>query len=452
MRLEREKFLREQEEFKRQQQQQQQHHQQQLQKQQQITNNTSQPMRSQPNNFNNSYSDNNSFTPRSNNTSSNNLPKWPPVNTNYSNNATVQKKSNNNSNYQNQQITRARGFSKEEMLSPSRPQSGQSATYKDRREWSSPSGDRYQHQQQQQRQQQSPPKQQPIHQKQQHLQIPQQYHHPRRTASPVGERGRSPQAIKKNSQFQGLTDHWLVEEAERRRLAETEGRLHSPNSQPSMSSSAKVGPIQPHAELPNRWRGGNAHASQQPSASMPAAIRQTLLLKTANSRGSNGPSDGDLAPPPPLHDPYHLSPSSNSSSRSPSRSPSGHRSVSPPGNRSPNYSHHSPSHHYQQERHSQQLQQQPQQPQQQQHYRQQIHHNFPQQAQAYRHHQSPSPYRAPQYYDQTGNSYNSDPPRHSIPPYKAPSPASMVPPTGGENGLPVSGTQLCSYCGQELGM
>ena len=493
LRLERERFLKEQEEFKRlkeqqhqQQQQQQQHPQPQQQWRSQPISSGSKPIgnsvsshltpRAQPNSINNSYSDNSSFTPRSNNTSSNALPKWPPVNTNYSNSTAATKPSNNNSyngssGNQNQPVIRARGFSREEMLSPSKAHVQQSLSHNDRREWSSPSRDGYQQRQQQYSQQQQPQQQQ-IHQKhQQHPQSQQQYPHSRQNASPSGERGRSPPSTKRGSQFPVLGDHWLVEEAERRRLAESEGRLHSPNSHPSSSSSVVTGPIQPHPELPNRWRGNKPDQPQQPSGSMPAAIRQTLLLKTANVRGGNGPNDGDvmlpppppdpyygdLAPPPPPHHPYHLSPSSGSPSRSPSRSPSGHRSVSPPGNRSPNYihPHHHPhqNNHHNQQSHQQQLQQQPQQPQQQQQYRQQIQRQpSPQPPHNYSQHQAPSPYRSPQYHDQPGKQYNDVPPRQVIPPQKT-SPPSQPPPHmgGGQNGLPVSGTQLCSYCDNKLG-
>nr|KAI8757072.1 calponin homology domain-containing protein [Biomphalaria glabrata] len=78
---------------------------------------------------------------------------------------------------------------------------------------------------------------------------------------------------KKRHTFSAFGEHWLIEEAERRRLAESSSKL--PTTKTSVHSSNFSGPIKPAND--NRWRG---------DTSMPQAIRQTLLQKTSGLRGS----------------------------------------------------------------------------------------------------------------------------------------------------------------------
>ncbi|KAH9488182.1 hypothetical protein Btru_064868 [Bulinus truncatus] len=121
---------------------------------------------------------------------------------------------------------------------------------------------------------------------------------------------------RKNKTF-SFGDHWLVEEAERRRLAESHNK--QPASKSSVHSSHFTGPIKPAND--NRWRGGSFDGNQ--ATSMPQAIRQTLLQKTSGMRGSTP----DLT---------FSSGSSRSSSRSPSfpsqddASHHSHMNVNPP--------------------------------------------------------------------------------------------------------------------------
>lgn len=102
---------------------------------------------------------------------------------------------------------------------------------------------------------------------------------------------------KPGSKFSLFTsgDHWLVQEAERRRIAESEAKLQpgrAANLRPSSS-----GPIKPSGDTSNRWRDQGGFANDQnhvsdrpkPSSSMPAVIRQTLLQKTAGVRSSSEP-------------------------------------------------------------------------------------------------------------------------------------------------------------------
>ncbi|PVD35016.1 hypothetical protein C0Q70_06297 [Pomacea canaliculata] len=99
-----------------------------------------------------------------------------------------------------------------------------------------------------------------------------------------GDRGQQPTASSHQSemyrkQFASPQDHWLVQEAERRRIHETSERQGASRSQHS-------GPIKPAMDrLDNRWR--DESLDQPASSSMPAQIRQTLLQKTAGARGSN---------------------------------------------------------------------------------------------------------------------------------------------------------------------
>ncbi|XP_046577711.1 LOW QUALITY PROTEIN: LIM and calponin homology domains-containing protein 1-like [Haliotis rubra] len=95
-------------------------------------------------------------------------------------------------------------------------------------------------------------------------------------------------------QYSTPQEHWLFEEAERRRLANQDPK--SQTRQPPQTQFS--GPIKPTTD--NRWRGEpsmerrqspilNTSFEPHPSeGSMPAAIRQTLLQKTAGARGSTG--------------------------------------------------------------------------------------------------------------------------------------------------------------------
>ncbi|XP_067663284.1 LIM domain only protein 7-like isoform X1 [Haliotis asinina] len=95
-------------------------------------------------------------------------------------------------------------------------------------------------------------------------------------------------------QYSTPQEHWLFEEAERRRLANQDPK--SQTRQPTQTQFS--GPIKPTTD--NRWRGEPSMERRQspnlntsfephhPDGSMPAAIRQTLLQKTAGARGSTG--------------------------------------------------------------------------------------------------------------------------------------------------------------------
>ena len=144
-------------------------------------------------------------------------------------------------------------------------------------------------------------------------------------------------------QFSTPEEHWLYEEAERRRRASLD-----PKVVPHQAAHAQFGgPIKPASD--NRWRDGrlhdgrpdgrqyeqklspNASFERRSESSMPAQIRQTLLQKTAGTRGSNGSSySQELGSYPmyPIEQPVSLSqtmPASynynNSSSVSPSPRP-----------------------------------------------------------------------------------------------------------------------------------
>ncbi|CAG5133415.1 unnamed protein product, partial [Candidula unifasciata] len=135
---------------------------------------------------------------------------------------------------------------------------------------------------------------------------------------------------KPGSKFSLFTsgDHWLVQEAERRRIAESESKLQprrASNQRPSSS-----GPIKPAGDTANRWRdqGGFAndqnHATERlkPLSSMPAVIRQTLLQKTAGVRSSNDPVQTFPQAPSPspslsYHNSYHNQPSSQAPEQPP---------------------------------------------------------------------------------------------------------------------------------------
>lgn len=89
------------------------------------------------------------------------------------------------------------------------------------------------------------------------------------------------------SQFAGPQDHWLVQEAERRRLNE--------GGHASTTRAQFSGPIKPATDsYGNRWREEGAGVRLSPN--MPAQIRQTLLQKTAGARGS---TPQDMGPPGP---------------------------------------------------------------------------------------------------------------------------------------------------------
>ena len=80
------------------------------------------------------------------------------------------------------------------------------------------------------------------------------------------------------NQFTGPQDHWLVQEAERRRMNES-SYAHGPNR------AQFSGPIKPASDsYGNHWREEGGDVRRSPN--MPAQIRQTLLQKTAGARGS----------------------------------------------------------------------------------------------------------------------------------------------------------------------
>ncbi|XP_076446260.1 uncharacterized protein LOC143283780 isoform X2 [Babylonia areolata] len=109
------------------------------------------------------------------------------------------------------------------------------------------------------------------------------------------------------SQFAGPQDHWLVQEAERRRMNDS-GYRQGPSSRAQFS-----GPIKPVADnYGNRWREqGTAEVQRSPN--MPAQIRQTLLQKTAGARGSTANSSSqEMNPQGP---PYHPDPAGHSLSQ-----------------------------------------------------------------------------------------------------------------------------------------
>lgn len=111
------------------------------------------------------------------------------------------------------------------------------------------------------------------------------------------------------SQFAGPQDHWLVQEAERRRLND---------SSQGPSRSQFSGPIKPATDSHgNRWREEGQDVRLSPN--MPAQIRQTLLQKTAGARGSTGSNySQELNPPASSSPSYQSSPSSSLSQTLPS--------------------------------------------------------------------------------------------------------------------------------------
>ena len=194
-------------------------------------------------------------------------------------------------------------------------------------------------------------------------------------------------------QLSGPQDHWLIQEAERRRMAESEGRLTSnkPVNRNTSPSSHFSGPIKPATDSNNRWRGNNHNAEpERPNPSMPAAIRQTLLQKTANARGPPSPNEQQS---------YH---GGNSNRLSPSGQDVYHNhgdsGYYPP---SPMPPYHSP---------------------------------HPQQYQQPHSSQSQSKYF----------------PSQIPPPSQAP-PSPQAPPPPADSGREMSGMQACAHCGQELG-
>lgn len=82
-------------------------------------------------------------------------------------------------------------------------------------------------------------------------------------------------------------DHWLVQEAERRRIAEYEGRLQSGRS--SVHRPSSYGPIKPVDNSMNWWRQEQVGGRVKPATAMSADLRQTLLQKTAGAHNSNSP-------------------------------------------------------------------------------------------------------------------------------------------------------------------
>jgi hypothetical protein len=104
---------------------------------------------------------------------------------------------------------------------------------------------------------------------------------PVRSQDPRGQPVRRSEGSR--SQYNSPQDHWLIQEAERRRLTDGQKPAHF------------SGPIKPANDDLNRWRGGEGPGHRPPN--MPQQIRQTLLQKTAGARGSTGSNhSGDLPP------------------------------------------------------------------------------------------------------------------------------------------------------------
>lgn len=134
-------------------------------------------------------------------------------------------------------------------------------------------------------------------------------------------------------QLGGPQDHWLIQEAERR-------RLHDSGDGQGPSRSQFSGPIKPATDsFGNRWRDDG---SQDPDSSpnMPAQIRQTLLQKTAGARGSTGSNYSQELNPPTSSSPRQISPNTSMSQTLPPNfaydysQPSRHNAV-PPSHRPP---------------------------------------------------------------------------------------------------------------------
>ncbi|XP_041357084.1 LIM and calponin homology domains-containing protein 1-like isoform X2 [Gigantopelta aegis] len=103
-------------------------------------------------------------------------------------------------------------------------------------------------------------------------------------------------------QYSTPQEHWLYEEAERRRRASLDPKIQPHHHQATHTQFS--GPIKPASD--NKWRDGrlydprqdgrqyeqklspNTSFERRSDTSMPAQIRQTLLQKTAGARGSNG--------------------------------------------------------------------------------------------------------------------------------------------------------------------
>ncbi|XP_070198566.1 trichohyalin-like [Littorina saxatilis] len=113
---------------------------------------------------------------------------------------------------------------------------------------------------------------------------------PQKTAAP-SRRSEPPR-----NPFSGPRDHWLVEEAERRRVNQSTGPSRAQVSGPIKAATDDHG---------NRWRGGPGQPQRSPN--MPDQLRQTLLQKTAGARGSNGSSYSQDLNPPSSHSPAYSS-------------------------------------------------------------------------------------------------------------------------------------------------
>ncbi|KAK7498674.1 hypothetical protein BaRGS_00010051 [Batillaria attramentaria] len=143
-------------------------------------------------------------------------------------------------------------------------------------------------------------------------------------------------------QLGGPQDHWLIQEAERRRLHDS-GDRHGP------SRAQFSGPIKPHTDsFGNRWRDDSGGQDPRSSPNMPAQIRQTLLQKTAGARGSTGSNYSQELNPPGSSSPHHSRGSPNTSMSQtlppnfqydygqpsrPDAMPPSHRAPSPDGRR-----------------------------------------------------------------------------------------------------------------------
>lgn len=127
------------------------------------------------------------------------------------------------------------------------------------------------------------------------------------------------------NQYVTSQDHWLVQEAERRRLNES-GDAHR------MVPSQIFGPIRPAIDNSNRWRNDPSVPDSRSSSSMPAQIRQTLLQKTATARGS---ASGSFSKP----TPFSSSPGTSSQSSAYTSNYQSRSDVNPPSHRVPEPEH-----------------------------------------------------------------------------------------------------------------
>ncbi|XP_050417442.1 uncharacterized protein LOC126830949 isoform X2 [Patella vulgata] len=102
--------------------------------------------------------------------------------------------------------------------------------------------------------------------------------------------------IMKNQYSDSLQGHWVIEEAERRRM---NSDLNVKSSTLPIQPGPYTGPVKPPRDHGNIWSDNSANHPRQSQYSslpprtdpnMPLQIRQTLLQKTASARGSNGSS------------------------------------------------------------------------------------------------------------------------------------------------------------------